>query len=529
VLGADGRRPFEQRPSGRTRHADAPAARNLVGDQIRDTPGYAAVDRLREMHDRKAHRAFLSVAADTLRSMAPRTFAAAAGVVLLVLALAGASQARPSAGARTLRTSDVNPRYFTDASGRAVYLTGSHVWWNLQGDRTWKVDCQNGRAAPFRYGDYLDRLAAYGHNFIRLWRIELTRWHECGDDVSVAPQPWVRTGPGVALDGVARFDLTRFDPAYFRRLRARVVAADRRGIYVSVMLFEGWSAQFEHRPWRAHGHPFFRDNNVNDVDPDLDGDGTLEEIYTLRVPQVRRIQEAYVRRVIDAVGRYDNVLYEVANESGAFSIPWQYRMIDYVKRYERSRRFRAHPVGMSYVHGDSGVALDRSRADWIAPADYRYAADPPSAGARKVTFTDTDHIFGRRPDASFPWRTFTRGYNPILMDEFTDEPRVEAIRRAMGATRRYARRIDLVHMAPRGDVCSTGFCLVRPGREYLVYQPGSGSFSVNLSPAVGRRFVLEWAHPGSGGGKRAPDVRGAAAATLTPPFDGPAVAYLRLR
>ncbi|HKG11090.1 MAG TPA: hypothetical protein VKB07_11005, partial [Gaiellaceae bacterium] len=202
---------------------------------------------------------------------------------------------------------------------------------------------------------------------------------------------------------------------------------------------------------------------------------------------------------------------------------------DYVKRYERSRRFRAHPVGMSYVHGDTGAALDRSRADWIAPADYRYAADPPSAGARKVTFIDTDHIYGRRPDASFPWRTFTRGYNPILMDEFTGEPRFEAIRRVMGATRRYARRIDLVHMAPRGDLCSTGFCLVRPGREYLVYQPGSGSFSVNLSPAVGRRFGVEWAHPGSGRGKAAPDVRGAERTTLTPPFEGPAVAYLRLR
>ena len=25
-----------------------------------------------------------------------------------------------------------NPRYFTDGSGRAIYLTGSHTWMNLQ-------------------------------------------------------------------------------------------------------------------------------------------------------------------------------------------------------------------------------------------------------------------------------------------------------------------------------------------------------------------------------------------------------------
>jgi hypothetical protein len=465
--------------------------------------------------------------------MSPRTLAAAVATALPLIALVGPSQAQPVEGARpgakALRVSEVNPRYFTDASGRAVYLTGSHVWWNLQGNRTWRVNCDLGRAAPFRYAHYLDGLASHGHNFIRLWRIELTRWHECGDDVAVAPQPWRRTGPGLALDGLPKFDVTRLDPAYFRRLRDRVAAAGRRGLYVSVMLFEGWSAQFERRPWRAHGHPFFPANNVNGLDPDLNRDGTLQEVYTLRVPRIRRIQEAYLRKVIDTVGRYDNVLYEIANESGAFSIAWQYRMIEYVKRYERARRFRPHPVGMTYVHGDSGPALYRSPADWVAPADHRHLTDPPAASARKVVFSDTDHHCGGCGDAHFPWRTFMRGYNPIFMDEQTGEPRAEAIRRAMGVTRRYARRIDLVHMAPRGDLCSTGYCLVRPGREYLVYQPQGGMFSVDLSPAPGRRFALEWANPLAGRVSSAADVDGGAHRSVTPPFSGPAVAYLRRR
>ena len=466
--------------------------------------------------------------------MAPRTSVATAAAALLVIGvLAGASRADPASSSRTtgkaLRTSTVNGRYFTNASGRAVYLTGSHVWWNLQGERTWKVSCEHGRAAPFRYADYLDRLTSLGHNFIRLWRIELTRWHECAEDVAVAPQPWRRTGPGLALDGQPKFDLTRYDPAYFRRLRARVAAADRRGVYVAVMLFEGWSVQFEKRPWRADGHPFLANNNVNGLHPDLDGDGTLQEVYTLRIPRIRRIQEAYVRKVIDTVGRFDNVLYEVANESGAFSIPWQYRMIDYVKRYERARGLPSRPVGMSYVHGDPGVALERSRADWIAPADPRQASDPPAVSARKVTFADTDHLHGVSPDASFPWRTFMRGYNPIYMDELTSEPRRQAVRRALGVTRAWARRINLVRMAPRGDLCSTGFCLVRPGFEYLVYQPGRGAFSVDLTPAPGRSFSLEWGDPNTGRRARARNVTGGDSTTLTPPFAGPAVAHLRRR
>jgi hypothetical protein len=67
------------------------------------------------------------------------------------------SRATEPAG-RALRVSTVNRRYFTDSTGRAVYLTGSHVWWNLVGDRTWRSNCELGSVRPFDYDDYLDHL-----------------------------------------------------------------------------------------------------------------------------------------------------------------------------------------------------------------------------------------------------------------------------------------------------------------------------------------------------------------------------------
>jgi hypothetical protein len=84
-------------------------------------------------------------------------------------------------------------------------------------------------------------------------------------------------------------------------------------------------------------------------------------------------------------------------------------------------------------------------------------------------------------------------------------------------------------MAPRGDLCSTGYCLVRPGREYLLYQPKSGQFSVDLSAAPGARFSLEWADPFKGRVSEGADLAGGAVRTVAPPFGGPAVAYLRRR
>ncbi|HET9227417.1 MAG TPA: DUF4038 domain-containing protein, partial [Thermoanaerobaculia bacterium] len=110
-----------------------------------------------------------------------------------------------------------NPRYFSDG-GRAVYLTGSHHWDVLQ---------DNGeRPRGFDFEGYLDRLDAWGHNFFRLWTHEA--WtHE------IHPTVYLKTG--------GRFDLTRFNPEYFERLRKRTERARQRGFYVAVMLFNGWS------------------------------------------------------------------------------------------------------------------------------------------------------------------------------------------------------------------------------------------------------------------------------------------------
>ena len=66
-----------------------------------------------------------------------------------------------------LRPWQANPRYFTDGSGHAVYLTGFHTWSNLV-DRG-----PSSPPAPFDFGAYLDRLVSDGDNLIRLWAWEL--------------------------------------------------------------------------------------------------------------------------------------------------------------------------------------------------------------------------------------------------------------------------------------------------------------------------------------------------------------------
>ncbi|NQT12761.1 MAG: DUF4038 domain-containing protein, partial [Planctomycetes bacterium] len=174
-----------------------------------------------------------------------------------------------------LRIHPDNPRYFADSAGRTVWLTGSHTWANLQERGV------EGQTPDFDYEGYLDFLQQHGHNFIRLWSWEHARWMQFAEkDVPVRykPNPYKRTGPGKALDGGPKFDLTQFNNEYFQRLRQRVEQAGRRGIYVSVMFFQGFS--LDKRRGNAkmgnawHGHPYHAANNRNGINGNPSGDDT---------------------------------------------------------------------------------------------------------------------------------------------------------------------------------------------------------------------------------------------------------------
>src|SRR4051794_10679578 len=139
----------------------------------------------------------------------------------------------------SLTRSASNPNYFADSDGNPVLLVGSHNWNNLQDQSS----------TPFDYSSYVDWMEKNNYNFMRLWE---------GDISPLDPLPYARTdgSQGMAADGKPKFDLTKFNQDYFDRLRERVIEAGEHGIYVSVMLFQGWSLDSkggsQANPWPMH-------------------------------------------------------------------------------------------------------------------------------------------------------------------------------------------------------------------------------------------------------------------------------------
>jgi hypothetical protein len=104
----------------------------------------------------------------------------------------GADQA-DRAAMGPLRVHPTNPRYFTDGSGQAVFLTGSHTWGNLQ-DYTYATAPS---PPPMDFDAYLTFLKAHNHNVFRLWAWESAFNPSAkAGPTSYDPMPYQRPGPG---------------------------------------------------------------------------------------------------------------------------------------------------------------------------------------------------------------------------------------------------------------------------------------------------------------------------------------------
>jgi hypothetical protein len=443
--------------------------------------------------------------------------------------------ARPVEKKGPLRVSEKNPGYFTDNTGKAVYLTGSHTWNNL-------VDMTlPGSSEKFDYEKYIRWMKELNHNFIRLWTWELLNWEAkmANNEIKIfgiSPHPWMRTGPGKASDGGLKFDLNRFNPEYFDRLEERIRIADTAGIYVSIMLFEGYGLQFYKTGLK--NHPFCRENNINGINGDVNGDSSGVEIHELADIKVLSIQEAYVEHIIDIVNKYDNVLYEISNENHPASTEWQYHMINFIKDYEKKMPWQ-HPVGMTFQYrGGTNKTLFDSPADWISPnPEGGYRTDPPASSGSKVILTDTDHLWGIGGNRKWVWKSFLRGLNPLFMDPYDckvlnnscDSAFVGIVRKSLGYTREIADRLDLNSMIPIPGLASSGYCMADKGYEYLVYLPDNKSVVVDLRDVCGK-LLSEWFDPETGQYAKPGKVRGGNKVTFTSPFGtSDAVLYLRKR
>jgi hypothetical protein len=415
-----------------------------------------------------------------------------------VSALVGILLPATTAFAGTLSVLSAQNRYFDDGSGKGIYMTGSHHWANLQDS-----NCDDPPTPVVTWSDDLDFLDSKNHKFIRGWMDEKTGHPQdrCnGNHQWKFPLVYQRTGPGNANDGKSKFDLTKFETSdYFGRLDDRIGDCADQQMYISIMLFQGWSVddkdQEGYDPFTYH--PFNIDNNINSIDGDQNNDGLGLEVHTLDYSAITTKQEDYVEKAIDELNGHDNMIWQISNESHEGSVSWQYYWIDYIKSYEAAYKTKQHLVWMEgYEIPNSD--LFASNADVISPnkfnGDDHYRGNPKKNNTGKIVILDTDHLWGIGGNANWVWQAFTRGYHPIFMDviytEGWDPEEHEPIRDAMGVTRILAERLDFSVCVPYNGRANSSNCITDSSDQYLAYQRDGADLTIK--PLASGEFYYQW-------------------------------------
>jgi Family of unknown function (DUF6298) len=443
----------------------------------------------------------------TVKAVEPNTSRAATAAVTIIY---------ETQTGTPLRRSKANPRYFEN-SGGLIFLTGSHTWNDVQ---------EQGASDPpaaLDYNAYIAFLKSNNHNLTRLWAWDQPKSSCDSTPFYTEPFPWVRSGPGSASDGKPKFNLREFNSAYFDLLRRRVQQAQSSGIFVDVMLFEGYGVI--QCGSGDDGFPFYSRNNVNGIDA-ARGAASWRKTGSFRnfrdFPFFKRyfchhewvtgtdqavvaVQKAGVAKVLKTLNEFDNVLWEVANEAGANSTRWQREMIRFIREYE-DKLPKQHPIGFTFQYGGtcSGETktLFQSDADWISPGsdvgDYRGEKIGPAPNdGKKVIITDTDHLWGSGGSPLWVWKSFMRGMNILYMDVRFRRDGVpsrtdDTVRQGMGDVLTFSRRLPLAHLVPSLATCSTEFGMVDRGNEYVCLAPAGGTFTLDLSAAGDAYFSVAW-------------------------------------
>jgi hypothetical protein len=389
-----------------------------------------------------------------------------------------------SYGSSPLRVHPQNWRYFTDDSGKAILLAGSHTWFcKIEGlnylANGWDMD---------KFEKYLDFLEYWHYNYTRLWMWE----HPMDVDI------WMK-GP----DG--KYDLSKLNQAYFDIVHKRVQAASDKGIYLGVMLFQGWSGCNSGSATNWAHHPMNKYNNINGIDGDPEEKGYGTKVHALDNPAIVGFQKKYIDKMLETLNGFDHILFEVGNEIATSSTPWRTKIIEYIHESEKDMP-KQHLILDGLTYGGSNDEMWVTGADVFSPGalkkwsshDEIYVLNPlkPDCRLKIPIILDNDHIgnhflsFTPLEQRSWTWKAFCRGNNVLHMDNYdvfwdgeevtpdhpikgvATNPHFDPQRKSLGDILEYAAKVNLANMIPVTDtvLCSTSFCL-KGEKEYIVYQP----------------------------------------------------------
>src|ERR1039458_6340755 len=266
------------------------------------------------------------------------------------------------AAAEPIRLHPGNPHYFLFRGKPTVLITsGEHYGAVINLD--------------FDYKRYLKTLAAERLNLTRTFAGSYRESPGSFDirDNTLAPKPdrflgpWARTETPGAADGLGKFDLSRWNGAYFARLKDFIREVGARDIVVEFTLFCPFYGE---EMWKLS--PMNSRNNVNGV-----GDLQRTEAFDLKNAKLQQVQDDMARKIVAELRGFDNVMDEICNEPYTFdtvTAEWQRHMAGVIADAESAAGPR-HLITQNVANGSKKVPDPDPR---FSVFNFHYSRPPQS-------------------------------------------------------------------------------------------------------------------------------------------------------
>ncbi|HZU39244.1 MAG TPA: DUF6298 domain-containing protein [Gemmataceae bacterium] len=429
-----------------------------------------------------------------------------------------------------IRLHPSNPHYFLFRGKPTILLTsGEHYGAVLNLD--------------FDYMPYLNELQRQGFNLTRtfsgVYREVPGSFHIEHNTLGPKPAryccPWARSGTPGAGDGLSKFDLTQWNPEYFRRLREFVRQAGKRGIVVELDLF---CTIYDDQLWNVN--PMNARNNVNGV-----GRVKRERVYTLNNDGLLALQDRFVRKILTELKDFDNVYYEVCNEPyfAGVSPAWSDHIVGTIASTEAAFG-KQHLIAQNIANNSAKITRPNPH---VSIFNFHYALPKAVAFNYALHKAVGDDETGFRGTGDLPYRT--EGWSFLLAGgavydnldySFTTAhpdgtARVRtspggggpALRRQLHVLKSFLEGFDFIHMKPAPDVIASGLpakttasVLAEPGKAYAIYANGGRKLTLAIKLPAGR-YQAAWLEPTTGKVTRRETFshRGAEKTLESPPYE----------
>lgn len=312
-----------------------------------------------------------------------------------------------------------------------------------------------------------------------------------------------------------KFDLTQWNPNYFKRLKKFVKAAEKRDIIVEFTFFCPFYGEDQ---WELS--PLNIRNNINGI-----GKMDRTDVYTMdKSGKLLAVQEKMVRKIVRELKKFDNVMYEICNEPyfGGVTLKWQRHIAAVIQDTEKGFRWQ-HLITQNIANGNKKI---EHPFPMVSVFNFHYAT-PPVAVAQNYHLNkvigNNETGFKGNKDVTYreiAWHfilaggglfnnldySFAVGYEDGTYQYPSTQPGGGsfALRQQLGFMKSFMEKFDFIKMKPDPDFIknkltgkASSQVLSDKARQYAVYLSGARQDHLIVALPDGA-YNATWANPAKG-------------------------------